>query len=141
MIIGRNKTLQSRSQFSVLKALLKWRDYVARVEDESTGYIMPNHVLFQLGKDMPTTVNELRDCCRANMSTLIMKYGDDLIKVIRDKIDRVKGKQINTHIKFDEVKRTNKAKEESSSSESSSSEEDDKDKEDVPMKEESKIDS
>ena len=46
MIIARNKTLQSRKQFSVLKAVLKWRDYVARVEDESPAYVMPNHVLF-----------------------------------------------------------------------------------------------
>lgn len=46
MILGRNKTLQSRSEFSTLKALLKWRDYIARIEDESPAYVMPNHVLF-----------------------------------------------------------------------------------------------
>ena len=49
MIIGRNKSLQSATQISVLKALLKWRDFIARIEDESVGYIMPNHVLFQIG--------------------------------------------------------------------------------------------
>jgi exosome complex exonuclease RRP6 len=46
MIIGRNKTLQSLAQFQTLKTLLKWRDYIARIEDESVGYVMPNHVLF-----------------------------------------------------------------------------------------------
>ncbi len=46
MIIGRNKTLQSLSEISTLKAVLKWRDYIARIEDESVGYVMPNHVLF-----------------------------------------------------------------------------------------------
>jgi ribonuclease D len=76
MIIGRNKTLQTISQFNCLKTLLKWRDYIARVEDESTGYVMPNHVIFQIAKDMPTTMNELRDSCRANMTTVIMKYAD-----------------------------------------------------------------
>jgi exosome complex exonuclease RRP6 len=76
MIIGRNKTLQSLSQFTTLKTLLKWRDYIARVEDESPGYVMPNHVLFQIAKDMPTTMNELRDSCRTNMTSVIMKYAD-----------------------------------------------------------------
>jgi exosome complex exonuclease RRP6 len=46
MIIGRNKTLQSLSEISTLKAVLKWRDYIARIEDESVGYVMPNHVIF-----------------------------------------------------------------------------------------------
>jgi exosome complex exonuclease RRP6 len=57
MILGRNTTLHSRSEFSSLKALLKWRDYIARLEDESTYYIMPNHVLFQIGRDLPQTLN------------------------------------------------------------------------------------
>lgn len=65
MIIARNKTLQSLNEIAVLKMLLKWRDYIARVEDESSQYIMANHLLFQVAKDMPTTINELRDSCRA----------------------------------------------------------------------------
>jgi exosome complex exonuclease RRP6 len=35
MIVARNKTTQTAKQSSVLKVLLKWRDYIARVEDES----------------------------------------------------------------------------------------------------------
>ena len=101
MIIGRNKTLQTRAQFSVLKALLKWRDYIARIEDESVGYVMPNHVMFQIGKDMPETLNELRDCCRTNMTPVIMKYTDEIVKVVANKIASTKLKLANTHVKFD----------------------------------------
>lgn len=101
MIIGRNKTLQTRAQFSVLKALLKWRDYIARIEDESTGFIMPNHVLFQIGKDMPVTINELRDSCRTNMTSVIFKHAGEIVKLIEEKIARAKSKQVNTHVKFD----------------------------------------
>jgi exosome complex exonuclease RRP6 len=46
MIIQRNQASNSLTQTSVLKALIKWRDYAARVEDESNYYIMPNHVMF-----------------------------------------------------------------------------------------------
>lgn len=65
MIVSRNNQIKTVKQISVLKMLLKWRDYIARVEDESTPYTLPNHILFQLGQDMPTTRNELRDSCRS----------------------------------------------------------------------------
>ena len=74
MPIARNKTLSSVKQTSVLKMVLKWRDYIARIEDESPAYVLPNHIMFQIGKDLPTTQNELRDCCRNNVPTLVFKY-------------------------------------------------------------------
>lgn len=58
----------------VLKLLLKWRDYVARLDDESHHYMLPNNVLFQIGKDMPTTRNELRDSCRCHVPPAVQKY-------------------------------------------------------------------
>ena len=69
MIIGRNKTLQSLAEIQTLKAVLKWRDFIARIEDESVAYVMPNHVMFQICKDLPMTMNELRDSCRTDMES------------------------------------------------------------------------
>jgi len=63
----------------VLKALLKYRDFIARVEDESTHYIMPNHVMFAMAKNMPVSRSEFRDCCRSNFSSMLMKYQDEII--------------------------------------------------------------
>ena len=132
MIIGRNKTLNSLAQFSTLKALLKWRDFIARLEDESIGYVMPNHVLFQLSKDLPLTLNELRDSCRSNMTTVIMKYADQLVKLIAEKVDKSKNPHSSTnHIKFDQVQTKKQAKEECSSSSSSSESVSDSEDEDV----------
>jgi exosome complex exonuclease RRP6 len=74
MILQRNETHNTLSQQSVLKAMLKYRDYVARVEDESTHYIMPNHVLFTVAKNLPVTRSEFRDCCRSNFTSMLMKY-------------------------------------------------------------------
>ena len=70
----------------MLKALIKWRDYYARIEDESVGYVMPNHVLFQIGKDLPTTINELRDCCRSNMTPVISRYETELVHFLQERI-------------------------------------------------------
>lgn len=38
--------MMSAVQIRVIKLLLKWRDYVARLDDESPNYMLPNHVLF-----------------------------------------------------------------------------------------------
>ena len=73
-------------QTSVLKALLKWRDFAARIEDESPHFIMPNHVLFTMSSNMPTNRNELRDCCRNNFSSLMLKYQDEILLLVKRKI-------------------------------------------------------
>lgn len=35
---------------SQLQGLCEWRDIVARAEDESTGYILPNKSVLEIGK-------------------------------------------------------------------------------------------
>ncbi|KAA0041746.1 hypothetical protein IC582_019774 [Cucumis melo] len=47
-------------QLAVAAGLFEWRDVVARAEDESTGYILPNKTLLEIAKQMPVTVNKLR---------------------------------------------------------------------------------
>lgn len=110
MILQRNQAHSSVAQLSVLKVLLKWRDYAARIEDESTAYVMPNHVLFQMAKSMPTTRSEFRDCCRSNYTSILMKYQDDIVKIIDDKVKASKDKikrnyqsRPNHHIVFENI--------------------------------------
>lgn len=79
MILSNNKTMQSMKQLSVLKVLLKWRDYIARIEDESPDYVLPKSVMFTIGKEMPTTRNELKDCYRSSSLPMIMKHQDTLL--------------------------------------------------------------
>lgn len=47
-------------QLAVLAGLYSWRDLVARIEDESTGYVLPNHLLLKLAEEMPDDVKKLR---------------------------------------------------------------------------------
>ncbi|KAF9221508.1 hypothetical protein BS17DRAFT_784858 [Gyrodon lividus] len=48
-----------RTQGVVYRAVHRWREDVAREEDESTRYVLSTHHLFALAERMPTTVPEL----------------------------------------------------------------------------------
>lgn len=86
-IVERSRHTHTPNQLRVLKMLLKWRDYVARIDDESPSYMLPNHILFQVAKEMPTTKNELRDCRRASAEPpAFMKYQEQLMQLIGKKL-------------------------------------------------------
>ncbi|KAA8518370.1 hypothetical protein F0562_015747 [Nyssa sinensis] len=52
-------------QLAIVAGLCEWRDVVARSEDESTGYILPNRTLLEIAKQMPVTANRLRRLLRS----------------------------------------------------------------------------
>lgn len=35
---------------AALQGLCEWRDLIARADDESTGYVLPNKTLFEIGR-------------------------------------------------------------------------------------------
>ncbi|KAJ8573993.1 hypothetical protein K7X08_010504 [Anisodus acutangulus] len=47
-------------QLAVVAGLHGWRDVIARAEDESTGYVLPNKTLTEIAKQMPLTTNKLK---------------------------------------------------------------------------------
>jgi len=49
---------------------------------------------------MPTTKNELRDCCRNNVPPLVNMHEDQILHVIRLKVEKGPKKQ-GAHIKFE----------------------------------------
>uniref|UniRef100_A0A0A9XS26 Exosome component 10 n=1 Tax=Lygus hesperus TaxID=30085 RepID=A0A0A9XS26_LYGHE len=50
-------------QLYALKELFKWRDTIAREEDESTGYVLPNHMLLQICQTLPRELQGVLGCC------------------------------------------------------------------------------
>ena len=85
--------------------VLKWRDYVARLDDESPDYMLPKHILFSIAREMPTSRNELRDCRRASAEPpAIQKYQDQLLAMIQAKLAKKKDKaeRSNLNIIFNE---------------------------------------
>ncbi|KFX91029.1 hypothetical protein V490_06119 [Pseudogymnoascus sp. VKM F-3557] len=52
-------SLLSNEQFAVFRAVHEWRDKIARQDDDSTNFVMPNHTLLSVAKVMPTDMATL----------------------------------------------------------------------------------
>jgi exosome complex exonuclease RRP6 len=46
-----------------MKSLYAWRDKIARLEDESLGYVLPNHMLMQIAEVLPREQQGILACC------------------------------------------------------------------------------
>ncbi|XP_032087896.1 exosome component 10 [Thamnophis elegans] len=50
-------------QLTAFRLLFAWRDKMARQEDESTGYILPNHMLLKIAEELPKEPQGIIACC------------------------------------------------------------------------------
>ena len=50
-------------QLECFRLLFEWRDKTAREEDESFGYTLPNHMLFQIAENLPKEPQGVIACC------------------------------------------------------------------------------
>ncbi|KAG4390911.1 hypothetical protein GLYMA_05G079550v4 [Glycine max] len=68
-----------------MQGLFKWRDFVARVKDDSTGYVLPNKSILEIAKQMPVTANNLR--LLVNSRHPYVEHNlDSLVDIIRHSI-------------------------------------------------------
>ncbi|GAU27933.1 hypothetical protein TSUD_146470, partial [Trifolium subterraneum] len=72
-------------QFYVINGLCEWRDIVARSEDESTGYVLPNKSVLEIAKHMPVTTSKLRRLVKSKHPYLEHNL-DSVVNVIRHSI-------------------------------------------------------
>ncbi|TYZ64505.1 hypothetical protein PybrP1_000145 [[Pythium] brassicae (nom. inval.)] len=68
-------------QRRVFALLYFWRDRVARREDESTGYVLPNHALMKLAQAAPTKAEQLFRACNP-VPALVRKFAHELTSQI-----------------------------------------------------------
>ncbi|KAK4382125.1 protein RRP6-like 2 [Sesamum angolense] len=61
------------------------RDAVARAEDESTGYVLPNRTLIEIAKQMPLTTNQLRRVLKSKHPYIDRNLGS-VVSIIRHSI-------------------------------------------------------
>lgn len=52
-LLVKTPALFNNEQFSVFRAVHEWRDKIAREDDDSCPFIMPNHVIFSIAKHLP----------------------------------------------------------------------------------------
>ncbi|XP_039017651.1 protein RRP6-like 2 isoform X2 [Hibiscus syriacus] len=69
-------------QLAIVAGLCEWRDNIARVEDESTGYVLPNKTLLEIAKQMPITAHKLRRLLKSKHPYVERNLGV-LVSIIR----------------------------------------------------------
>ncbi|GIZ48062.1 hypothetical protein CKM354_001113700 [Cercospora kikuchii] len=80
-LLSRTPALLSKEQFSVFRAVHQWRDQVAREQDDSTHYIMPNHQIFSIARGMPPNRLALLGIATPTSQTVRLR-ADELLSVI-----------------------------------------------------------
>ncbi|KAJ2003970.1 exosome nuclease subunit [Coemansia thaxteri] len=73
------------AQLAVFRALHAWRDACAREEDESTRYVLPNHMLFSLAQRMPADVPALLAACHPTPPPVRMHSADLVVLIARER--------------------------------------------------------
>ncbi|KAM6116734.1 exosome complex component 10 [Phoenicopterus ruber ruber] len=59
----RQKKHLNTQQLAAFRLLFAWRDKMARQEDESTGYVLPNHMLLKIAEELPKETQGVIACC------------------------------------------------------------------------------
>ncbi|KAL7137145.1 hypothetical protein ABFS83_10G073100 [Erythranthe nasuta] len=72
-------------QLAVVSGLCEWRDVVARAEDESTGYVLPNRTLIEIAKQTPLTTSQLRRALKSKHPYIERNLGS-VVSIIRHSI-------------------------------------------------------
>jgi exosome complex exonuclease RRP6 len=80
-LITRTPAQFTPQQFSVFRAVHRWRDDLSRKEDESPLFIMPNHAVFSVARAMPTDKAALFNAIQ-HVSHIIRVRADDLVSVV-----------------------------------------------------------
>jgi len=62
MVRKARANLNNRQLFAA-RELYKWRDRVGREEDESTAYVLPNHMLLKVATELPREMQGILACC------------------------------------------------------------------------------
>ncbi|XP_071507296.1 exosome complex component 10-like [Diadema antillarum] len=61
--LKKNRKVFNKKQLYAFKKLFAWRDSVARQEDESTGYVLPLHMMYQIAEILPKDQGGVLACC------------------------------------------------------------------------------
>ncbi|KAK4124489.1 hypothetical protein N657DRAFT_617732 [Parathielavia appendiculata] len=96
-ILLKSPALYNGEQFAVYKAVHKWRDDVARREDESPVFIMTQQVLSDIARIMPTDMKALWSLLESNTRGLKTRL-EELFQVIQEA--RARGANGPTMLEF-----------------------------------------
>ncbi|XP_061343308.1 protein RRP6-like 2 isoform X2 [Gastrolobium bilobum] len=69
-------------QLAIVSGLYEWRDILARSEDESPGYVLPNKIILEIAKQMPVTTSNLRRLLKSKLP-YVERNIDVIINIVR----------------------------------------------------------
>lgn len=81
-LYNKYNTVFNPQQLRVFAGLFNWRDKIARLEDESTRYVLPNHMLFHIAEAMPEESDGVLRCCNP-VPPLVRMYSQELAVIVR----------------------------------------------------------
>ncbi|KAH8383565.1 hypothetical protein KR009_009318, partial [Drosophila setifemur] len=62
-LVRKTKRSFDNRQLYALRGIFEWRDATARLEDESYGYVLPNHMMLQIAESLPREMQGILACC------------------------------------------------------------------------------
>ncbi|XP_022211648.2 exosome component 10 [Drosophila obscura] len=62
-LVRKTKRSFDNRQLHALRGIFEWRDATARQEDESYGYVLPNHMMLQIAESLPREMQGVLACC------------------------------------------------------------------------------
>ncbi|XP_053704720.1 spermidine synthase isoform X2 [Synchiropus splendidus] len=62
-LLRKQKKTFNTQQLAAFRLLFAWRDKLARQEDESTGYVLPTHMMSKISEELPKEPQGIIACC------------------------------------------------------------------------------
>jgi exosome complex exonuclease RRP6 len=59
----KSRRVLNNRQLQALERLWKWRDQIARIEDESYSFVLPDHMLYLIAETLPREATGVLSCC------------------------------------------------------------------------------
>jgi len=78
----------NQRQMDCFRLLHEWRNKVASEKDESTGYTLPNKMMFSISKRLPRDEKALSDCC-STVPELVKENMEEVIKLVEQSFTNV----------------------------------------------------
>eukprot|EP01028_Stygiella_incarcerata_P002387 TRINITY_DN1445_c0_g1_i2.p1 TRINITY_DN1445_c0_g1~~TRINITY_DN1445_c0_g1_i2.p1 ORF type:complete len:824 (-),score=209.04 TRINITY_DN1445_c0_g1_i2:93-2564(-) len=75
-----------KANLLVFRKLFQWRDRLARAEDESTGNVLPNKLLYRFASEIPGTVKHLLSLCPSFVPPFVRQRSKELVELIKSAV-------------------------------------------------------
>lgn len=93
-LVSRTSANLSKQEFAVFRAVHQWRDEVAREQDDSVNFVMPNHMIFTLARAMPSTRAELLGVAQPATQSIRLRADELVATIVKARTDGENGPEL-----------------------------------------------